>query len=561
MGKNKDKNNKPETNEAAEQVQEAAETAAEEINEAAQEPAKTKKKHNTKKLRFGSLSAAVVALVCAIVVVLNLMVSVLAKRTPLKLDLTPDNRYELSDETIDFLKTLDKDVEITVTTPKDTFASMAAYFKQMYASYYGMNVDMPYDMIPEILDKYSVYAEGSKGSVDVRYVDINKDPDVVNRYSGIYNGTIGEGSIVVAAGERVKVLTNDDVMGMITTSSTSTQSSITMVFAGESAITSAIRNVTDADPITAGFVKTVSGLSVYDAGYESVVTSLEDLLAKNGYDCTDIDLGTDQLSPDDYDMLVIAVPNMDFTADIIQKLGDFLYNNGAYERDLLYIPSLYSGSLPNIEEFLAGWSIEVGDKVIADETNVVQAPVATLNSLVYATTLNITDTDAVGVLPNESLPIAAPYTRELNILSKNNESTAKVILSSADTSYTAAMTEGGEGDDDHHARNAVVLSTESVAEQLNVYESHVLVFGSSFMTDSMLLNYTTTYNNASVVLNIINSMTGKEAGTVIPDKTLQQNVIAPTAGQARGIRIFVIYVIPVLIAAVGIVVLLRRRNR
>ena len=53
----------------------------------------------------------------------------------------------------------------------------------------------------------------------------------------------------------------------------------------------------------------------------------------------------------------------------------------------------------------------------------------------------------------------------------------------------------------------------------------------------------------------------KENGTVIPDKSLQSSFIAPTATQVRNIRIIVMWIIPFIIAAVGVFVLLRRRNK
>ena len=155
------------------------------------------------------MSVVVIALVIAIVVVVNLMSSLLSKRYPMKLDLTPDKRYELTDETKTVLEELDKDVEITVTSTKDTFTSMASYFKQLYASYYGINVDMPYDMIPEILDKYSVYAEAGDGSVSVRYVDINKDPDVISGFNKFYNGEIAEGREKMLEETRSKMSLDD----------------------------------------------------------------------------------------------------------------------------------------------------------------------------------------------------------------------------------------------------------------------------------------------------------------------------------------------------------------
>ena len=125
---------------------------------------KQKKPKNFKKLKFGSMSIAVVVLVIAIVIVLNLMCGLLMKRYPIKLDLTPDNRYELTDESIDAVKAIDKDIEITVMTTKNYFDSLSQQYEAMFYQYYGAIVEMPFNIIPEILEKYTVYAEQGSGS-------------------------------------------------------------------------------------------------------------------------------------------------------------------------------------------------------------------------------------------------------------------------------------------------------------------------------------------------------------------------------------------------------------
>ena len=57
-------------------------------------------------------------------------------------------------------------------------------------------------------------------------------------------------------------------------------------------------------------------------------------------------------------------------------------------------------------------------------------------------------------------------------------------------------------------------------------------------------------------------MTGKNTErAVIPDKALQQSVIAPTTKQDKNIKIIVIFIIPAIVAAAGLVVLIRRKNR
>lgn len=76
-----------------------------------------------------------------------------------------------------------------------------------------------------------------------------------------------------------------------------------------------------------------------------------------------------------------------------------------------------------------------------------------------------------------------------------------------------------------------------------------------------LITQTNTFNNANVLLNIFNTMTGKEAGVVIPEKALQNAIIAPTEKQDKGIKIIVVFAIPICVAVIGLVVLLRRNRK
>ncbi len=249
---------------------------------------KPKKTRNTKKLKYGSASLVVVVLVIAIVIVFNLMSGMLMKRYPLKLDLTSDNRYELSEESIELMKNLDKDIEITVTSTQDLFTAMSTQYEQMFYQYYGAIVEMPFEIIPGILEKYSVYAEAGSGSITVKYVDINKNPDVVTRLNKNYSGEITEGSIVLSCGDRVKVIDSTEVASMIIPSQNSTQTNIEMTFAGESALTSAIVSVADQNPIKAAFITTSGGNSIFDTTHQQIASSLEAFLDKNGYECTEI---------------------------------------------------------------------------------------------------------------------------------------------------------------------------------------------------------------------------------------------------------------------------------
>ena len=539
--------------------QKIGETAGEvtETAEAAGEAAEEKiSKWNGRRLKYGTMFYIIIILVIAIVVVINVMVSIVAKRSPLKIDISPDNRYDITEESISVLKALDKDVDITVTSTRDYFDSLSAYRENYYAQNYGVPSDIPYEMIPEILDKYSVYAKQGSGSVNVKYVNMDVDPDIINKYKEYYNGDIGSGSIIVSCGERVKVISPSEVTEMLAMDENALRNQqLIFNFTGESMITSAIKGVTDDNLVRVAFENTMNGATLYDAQlYQNAAVTFEkELLAKNGYDCTEIDIAKDSISPEDYDMVVIFAPSVDFTENIIQNLSDFLYNGGKYGKNMIYTPDLSKTGLTNIDGFLADWSIKVEDNYIFDDDNAVVR-----NDMIM---LNISDTDSVGELPNSKLPIIAEDTRELSQINKKNDDIVKEVLKSFDTSYTVDITGKNKVLGEKGERPVVMLSRKERSEEFKLMASELLVIGSPLMTGQTYIQQNTTFNNANVLLYTINNMTGKESSIVIPDKNLQSSFIAPTAKQARNIQIIVMWVIPFIIAAIGVFVLLRRRNK
>ena len=69
----------------------------------------------SRKARHGSMAAVLVIGAVALVVVLNIVVGLLVERFPnLKMDLTSNSAYALSDDTSDFMSHLDKDVTMYI---------------------------------------------------------------------------------------------------------------------------------------------------------------------------------------------------------------------------------------------------------------------------------------------------------------------------------------------------------------------------------------------------------------------------------------------------------------
>ena len=81
------------------------------------------------------------------------------------------------------------------------------------------------------------------------------------------------------------------------------------------------------------------------------------------------------------------------------------------------------------------------------------------------------------------------------------------------------------------------------------------------MSDPSIMGNTSAYNNANFMLNLLNTMTGKENSVVIPQKNLEQQIITVDQGQINGIRNVVVIIIPLIVVICGIAVYMRRKNR
>lgn len=530
-----------------------------------------KKTGGIKKIKYGSMSVITIIIVTAIVIVINFMAAEMEKRSPMKIDLTGDKRYDLSEETIDVLKKLDKDVDILVTMPKSSFDTLAenqsaamSYQLQMMNQYYGTNyndkVEVPYDMIPVILEKYEMYSKQGegKGSVNVKYADLKVDPDAAAEYQANYSGgEIPSYSIVVASGKNVRVITSDEITGMLAVDEAAMQNNtFSLIFAGESKLTSHIMNVVDSNIIDVAIIKTANGQNIFRTDDAELVDSIEnELLSKNGYSCTYVDIVTDELDTEKYDMVVIPLPQNDFTEDGINKLQDFLYNDEKYGKNLVFIPCYTNINSPNLDEFLADWSIRIDKTLIGDSKNYMGQG-GYQNIL-----LSINDSESVGEVPNKSLPLIAPFSREITVLGKNNQNKVTEVLKSSQTSgILQLLAEDAEYSEQAGSRNVAVISTREHAVDLDVYKSRVIAFGSSMMFYNEYIVQNNNYNNANVILNMLNIANGKEVSAVIPEKALQQNYIAPTSKESAVIKVIIVAVAAG-VALAGLAVLIRRRNR
>ena len=444
-------------------------------------------------------------------------------------DLTSNKIFEVSDQTIDYLKGLDKKVTVTVLAKEEDFSGTNTYYNQAN----------------EVIQKYAKYTS----NITIEYLDLYANPDFVQKYP---KDTLYQGYIIVACGDRHQVLTPYNLFNTKTDSSSG--STYITSSKAEQALTSAVMNVTNANPPTA---VVLTGYGVTD------VSAYTDTLKTNGYIIEETDLLTGEIDQD-ADMLILAAPLTDLSEEVLKKLDTYLDNNGDFGKNLLYFASASQPKLPNLEEFLKEWGIIVGAGYLVETDSAktyVMGPTYTTQQYgdeTYTEKLNSTN---YPVLMFASRPLSSAFGESGT---SSNRSTT-VLLSTYDTS--AIVPSNLDSDSDWTLADA---ETDSYAtamigqrmryEQLTPLTSRVIVFGSVESVDSSFLSYTA-LNNGDYVVNLANTVCGKDDGISIVSKTVGAKNLGITEKQSNVIGGFFEFVVPILVLIAGAVIWLRRRNR
>lgn len=508
-----------------------------------------------KKLKYGGIATAITCTVVAVVVLLNVLVSVLVEKYPLKLDLTEDAKFEISDESINYLKELQQDVNFTVLMSESNFQSSNEAMK----------------MISEILSRYAQYSD----KVHLSYIDPTTNPDVVNSYQANYSASLSEGDIIISNASDETKLRVVNIGNLFSYDqqkyyyyyyygSGSLEDCITG-FQGEQNLTSALMYVTDADPISIGVFTTANSQPLFNTNYHAnSLNAFTQTLFKNGYDVQNLDLYTGDINPEVYDILILPAPVNDLTANAIDSLSAFLYNDGEYNKNLIYIADFTQSDTPHLDEFLETWGIQVTKNIAleSDANTAQQVALSISTGAVSVPVANIADENSGASLANTSLPIAAPLCRTINLLwdSKSSGITS-ALLKTSDSVYLNEMGQQTENADKTPVgeQNVVVVSKRSNIVDNVTYQSNIMVMGSMLLSDANLMQ-DASYNNAQYLVSAVNMISGKGNNLVIASKELTNETITITTAGMRGIYI-VVFIIPSAVIAAGVWVFLRRRNK
>jgi hypothetical protein len=498
-----------------------------------------RKKPNLKRLKYGTMSVVLAIVVIAVVVLLNVIITLLSNRVNLAADLTTTDFYELTATTTDYLDTVTADVNIVVMAEESVLnASGDQYFKQAL----------------EMLKNY-----GKQNShITVEFVNLTANPQYSSRYSQIYQGNIAEGDVVITSGSRIVVFPFTDMFNIGTNEYYQQVITSSKV---EQEVTTAIMYVTNKNP------KKVYIMNVTEANVEPISENIAALLGSNGYDIFYWNPNLEPI-PADADVLIIDAPLTDFDENTVKTFNDFLENGGKYSKNIVYLTHPGQTEMTNMNSFLYDWGVGVSPGDFLTDLNTANM-VSNETVFLIKAFIDSAATDFIAGVPSPELPVIVNTATPIRLVAAGETGNTSVVtlLSTSETSfiYNETVQAEARGNPDYqYAQASYPVMTVSQKGYKSEYEgvgfSNLLVVSSSEMLYSGFTG-ASYYNNGDYFVSVLNQMTGRSDTVTIIPKT-NGDLSFPTSQDAiDNMTVVFYYVLPFSIAIVAAVVLLRRRHK
>jgi len=465
-----------------------------------------------KKFRYGGYAALLTAIVIALLIIINL----LAEQVPVKIDLTENRMFTLSEQTRQILDRLEQDVII-----------------------YGVAEPGKEDrMVDEVVQRYSRRSP----RVSVEYLDPYRQPAFIRQFDPEGKG-IREGSYIVVSGDKFRVIDKWDLFNI------SYQNPFRPEKTGlvaEERFTSAIMYVTaEKNPVV---------YALKGHGEEDLPFNLRERLRHDNYELKELTLVAKEKLPEDLDLLLVLSPKRDLTAEEEEKIRDYL----AAEGRALFILNWYAADLPNFQSLLRSYGLKLQPTVIVegDAGRHAGNPVWLLPEM--------KEHEILTPLVNERMPVVFPLAQALEVLEVRRRSLefTPLLTTSAKSwgkvNLNPATADKEPGDLEGPFTVAMAVVDKDWTEETGELESRLVVTANSgFLAPQFLMQVP---GNLNFVMNCLNWLTDREEVISISPRSLIHLSLRMSGWQKLIYSGIVVILIPVLALGAGAVVWLRRRH-
>ncbi len=514
---------------------------------------KAKRAHNLRRWRYGTTSTVVTVAVIVAVLLLNIVVDIVADRFPVSLDLSSDKVFTLSEQSEEVAKSIQSAMEIVIFAPEEEFKN-----PNLAASGGVAEFDT---LMHEFYNAMRQYVNLSDNQVEVKYIDTTQEPAAFAAYEKRY--AVEEYDILFVSGDKYKVCNIEDIYAIETDENTGNYIVESKV---EKVLASTIHT------LQSGNEQTVQVL----VGHEEdsyTVQGLQELYELNGYVFEELNIAGSTTFNDKATVAIIPAPTTDYSAAEIDKVRQWVYNDGNYGRHLVVYTDA-TASCPNLYEFLqVEYKIQVHNELILEtDFNRIQNysynyPMADIPETDYTRTANSKN--------KLFTPNARRLTTTLEAPSEDSQGTMQgvVLTNYPETAQLIALKDFENAsqngiDSAYDAPVAEYPLTSMVMAVIDSYNNNTSqdVFGTVTVAGSAEMAYPAyvrngNFRNEELLLDTLNGATGTENSVSITNKRLTGDTLYFTdqTEVILGIGVFTVG-IPVVVLVICLIVFLRRQH-
>ena len=562
-------------------------------------PKKGAKLKNTIALKRNVYAVILSVVFIVAVVLLTVLATALADRYPLDIDLTTDGVHTMTSDNVDYIKSVDKKVNIYVCLPEDAYACNTSGYNMHYYAAVNYFVDYKSDIhgsyfnqTVEMLKKYTMYND----NISVTYLDITQPSakEITDNFDD-FQWTIGDILIECsfeANGETITRRTHIPFSEIYTLDSDNTQVQqyYEYYMAGyaecyalygygigynitenniEYALSSAIYKVTSEN--TPVFLVPNTYCNT-----DNISAVLEQTLTSNNYSVQYTDgLLSSLLAPANYDAYA-GIILADCTSDISEAdrdaLEKFLDNNGKKGKSLFYFAGTNTYKLTNLRAFLGDWGIGFESGILYETTGMAYVSDNPTNIYLGSLETDYTEkSDAIAgkyhiasdIVPMTQLypkSTTATYTRSTTVILRTASGGTTTVMP-----IDANVSEWKPSSDAVYDAYPVAIFSEdadTTDDGKYIYSSVVAYASSSYISEKWAnTSYTANLNFTLDTFNAASGVSDTPFSFVAKTITNENYLARVTAGKTKAIKIIFMAAVPIALVGVGMFVWIRRKRK
>ncbi|MBE5947420.1 MAG: ABC transporter [Lachnospiraceae bacterium] len=471
-----------------------------------------KKNMKNRAFRKGTYSVGLMVIVFAIVVILNMIIQSLPS-TITKIDYSINKLYTLTDTTVDYLKGLDKDVELYLLAP----------------------IGEENESLCNMLDKYAAWSS----HVTFEQIDPKVNPNFISQYT---SELVETNSVVVVSEERSKIV---EYSSFSTYVFDFKLMQYVAAFDGEGLITSAINYVVT-DDLPKMYISQGHNEELYTDSFAAMVNKAN--VVTESINLLEVDA-----VPEDCEVFFVYSPSVDFTESEVEKLITYLDKGGS----LMLVSGDTGVDFVNLSRLLEYCGLELQEGIVI-ETNSKYF----LNNINVALKPARAEHQVTASLINKGISVYIPNSQGIAIRDDARSSlTITKLLSTSKDSYIRTSAEQVLTMQDDDIPGPVTVGA-LVEEKLEGVEKNMklAVYSSGYLLNDSC-NIGVSGANFELALNTIAWMCETDDNISISPKSTALQLLSVTTNDFYKWAIILVVAVPVVIIGTGFAVWFIRRRK